>query len=123
MKLSEFHQDVDYQQLVEQLQELKQRHQFLANHFNFLKEDHNMSDELYSLLVDIQKRLDGARRGLGLANKLASYDKDASRKHRIRILANMNVIRGKLRQVERAIEQQVSDEGRRFSSSQGDLDY
>lgn len=53
-------------------------------------------------LRELSKRMRAARRGLGLANKLAGTD---NIKHRSRVLSNLNSIRANLRRVIKQVEQ------------------
>lgn len=58
--------------------------------------------DLEDQLAELTKRMDAARRGLGLANKMSGREQ---KQHRSRVMGNLNSIRAALTRVMRQIEQ------------------
>lgn len=66
------------------------------------------SDEVYNTLFKLAEQADAARRGLGIANKLR--DPADRRKHRSRIMTNLNRMRALIRKAEQALDAELNGE-------------
>ena len=99
--------------LNKELHELEERLSKIIDRASYLVEAYPMvsreivTDQLMAQLDDAIRRMQAAKRGLGIANRLSGEDK---RRHQSRILGNMNRIRAIIRRVEKEIEQSDNEE-------------
>ena len=106
MKLTELNISTNKQALTleQELKELQDRFDNIKSQLNedLSFPDYSAADPdmLAKMLEDTMKRMDAARRGLGLANKLTGPTK---KKHLSRIMSNMNRIRANIRKAEKII--------------------
>lgn len=70
--------------------------------FIFERADGASDDKMFDMLFKMAEQLDAAKRGLGLANKLK--DAEERKKHRSRIMVNLNKLRGLISSAETALK-------------------
>lgn len=87
---------VDYDQLWEELGDAAELVESLLNE--------GVDVDVQAALDEVIKQMEAAKRGLGIVNKLEPGE--YRRKHASRVMSNMNQIRARMRQIQKAVDMQ-----------------